>query len=355
MRRAPRASKATHLYTILHLRTYSLYANLYVTSPPTLPIGTAHQGRLFRYMPTPQPDKKPYTKPALTHQEQLDLLISRGLSISDTSLAIDLLGHINYYRLRSYSIVFEANSELHTFKPNTTLDDVQRLYNFDRELRIHIMVAMEVIEVSLRTKLAYNLSHAAGPHAHLDKQHFTNTIRHKELIDVLIEDTKRGSEVFVEHFKNEYLEILPPLWAVVEIMTFGQISHLYNNIASNAIKKQIAREYDLSAPVAQSIFHHLTIVRNHCAHHSRLWNRAIAYKAKLPHINTDPLSLSLQRNQHQLAKIYNSLVFISHLHKIIVQGSTWHTDLVELLKKYNIDVRAMGFPDDYEKLPTWLE
>ena len=40
-----------------------------------------------------------YAKPYLTIDEQIDLLVKRGLRIRDRSVARDLLTGVNYYRL----------------------------------------------------------------------------------------------------------------------------------------------------------------------------------------------------------------------------------------------------------------
>ena len=47
-----------------------------------------------------------YAKPPLTFQEQLELLESRGLVVSDRALALRWLGRVNYYRLSAYLYPF---------------------------------------------------------------------------------------------------------------------------------------------------------------------------------------------------------------------------------------------------------
>lgn len=41
--------------------------------------------------------KKTFDKPALTIEQQIELLVSRGLYIDDTSLAHKVLSNVNYY------------------------------------------------------------------------------------------------------------------------------------------------------------------------------------------------------------------------------------------------------------------
>lgn len=46
--------------------------------------------------------KKTFDKPALTIEQQIELLVSRGLYIDDTSLAHKVLSNVNYYHLEGY-------------------------------------------------------------------------------------------------------------------------------------------------------------------------------------------------------------------------------------------------------------
>ena len=59
--------------------------------------------------------KKTFDKPALTIEQQIELLVSRGLYIDDTSLAHKVLSNVNYYHLEGYwechAIVDDAKSE----------------------------------------------------------------------------------------------------------------------------------------------------------------------------------------------------------------------------------------------------
>ena len=74
-----------------------------------------------------------YTKPALTHDQQIELLKSRGLLIENPQDARYFLEEINYYRFSAYCLPFELKR--HQFKENTTFNNIADLYKFDRRLR----------------------------------------------------------------------------------------------------------------------------------------------------------------------------------------------------------------------------
>ena len=68
-----------------------------------------------------------YNKPPLTYTEQVELLISRGLLVSDKKRAERHLSNISYYRLSAYMRTYKqiANGGiLDDFIPGTTWDMV---------------------------------------------------------------------------------------------------------------------------------------------------------------------------------------------------------------------------------------
>lgn len=92
--------------------------------------------------------------------------------INDRNRAKRYLSHLNYYRLAAYWLPYEEDHLTHRFKPGTNFDLVVDHYVFDCGLRLLVMDAIERIEVSIRTQWAYHLSHAYGPHAHIQPQLF---------------------------------------------------------------------------------------------------------------------------------------------------------------------------------------
>lgn len=104
-----------------------------------------------------------FSKTPLKIPEQIAQLQKRGLDIPNLKLAEKYLANISYYRLGEYWYVMQADKEKHIFKSNSRFTDVIALYNFDAELRLLIFNVIEKIEISLRTKLIYHLSHEINP------------------------------------------------------------------------------------------------------------------------------------------------------------------------------------------------
>lgn len=91
-----------------------------------------------------------YSKPALSFDEQLDLLRRRGLTVRDPVRALRWLQSVNYYRLSAYFLPFKGGER---FRPGTDFNDIAGLYIFDRKLRLLVLDAMQP-QLRLSSRLA---------------------------------------------------------------------------------------------------------------------------------------------------------------------------------------------------------
>ena len=293
-----------------------------------------------------------YNKPPLTIEQQLEQLAARGLAIPDKARAAHYLAHLNYYRLRAYWLPFEQDAKQHTFIDGANFEHALDLYVFDRKLRLLLLDAIERIEVSLRTQWAYHLAHQYGAHAYLDAQRFKDPTKHARSLAALSDEVERNDETFIRHYRETYSDpVLPPIWAVCEILTLGQLSRWYENLAKPADRQAIARTYRLDEKVLTSFFHHLSTVRNHCAHHSRLWNRRFVFTPTLP---KRPAGLSAYFNPGAPRNLYNTLVLVRYELAIISPGSLWEERLITLLREHPaVNPAAIGFPEKWQAMDIW--
>jgi len=282
-----------------------------------------------------------FAKPPTTFQEQVDLLKSRGLIINDSEKALQNISRINYYRLSSYYVPFQINRNL--FKSETSIEKIFRLYGFDKKMRSLIFGALEIIEVTLRTKIAYYFSHKYGPFAYSNPRYFSRGFKHYDWYTKLEESIQISREDFIKEFFKEYDEEKNlPLWIAIEIMSFGQLSFLFRGlerIDSNNISKDC---FGIDEKILSSWIHTLVYIRNLCAHHSRIWNRTLAIKPKVPNKLAEWKGIS------------NSKIFCLFLifKKLIILPSEWENfknNLLQLLEEHNdIDIKRMGFLVDWK-------
>lgn len=294
-----------------------------------------------------------YSKPHLCIPQQIQRLQARGLIITDKAKAEFCLQHYNYYRLRGYWYPFEQDTTTHQFRPNVTFDDVFDLYRFDRKLRLVLLEAIARVEVSVRSQWAYRFSaEPFGAFGYLDPK---NNRRHGWLQNnkqSLKREVSRSSERFITHFRQKYsAEPYPPIWMSAELISFGLFSRWLKNLKPTSVAKQIAKPYGVDKSMLPGVVEHLVYVRNLCAHHSRVWNRDLTIPMPLP--RTKPPQLRQSMHPARRRKLYNTLVMLVHLDRVIEPTSDWAARLVGLIDVYQPDTGAMGFPADWRERLIW--
>ncbi|WP_252730094.1 Abi family protein [Zobellia uliginosa] len=106
------------------------------------------------------------------------------------------------------------------------------LYNFDAELRLLLFDVIEKIEISLRTKLIYHLSHEIDPWWFQNFDLFNDSkalVKTLSNLEAEIERTK--DESIKKHLKKHKDDKrFPPSWKSLEQTSFGVLSKLYGNL-----------------------------------------------------------------------------------------------------------------------------
>ncbi|MDX8405782.1 MAG: Abi family protein [Mariprofundus sp.] len=301
-----------------------------------------------------------FIKPAISIPDQCQKWIDRGLSITNRSQVEHYLLTIGYYRLSAYSLPFQVSAELdHNFKPDVCFDDIRKLYIFDRELRLLVLDAIERIKVAFRSQFNNHMALTYGAHWYLDASHFLSSYNHNYLLRKIRSEMGRSTETFLQSYLNKYtIPDLPPSWMVTEMLTFGQLSKVYENLACGRDRKAIARGMNTSADLLCSWMQSASDVRNICAHHSRLWNREIGTSPKVP---KKPKGKWIRKpilianpNIRTEKKIYLLLSILEYLLQAVNLTSTWHERLKDLMDSNPQISRAhMGMPDDWDSDPFW--
>ncbi|MFM7035979.1 MAG: Abi family protein [Planctomycetia bacterium] len=297
-----------------------------------------------------------YAKPALTFEQQADLLLERGMS-GDRSTIIDRLRSVNYYRLSGYWYTMRipasdrAGVRSHQFAPGTTFDDVWRRYVFDRQLRLLVMDAIERIEVGVRSQLAYHHAHQFGPFGYAADSSSLGAEKQAGFVEKVREELGRNSHLFAEHFSMKYGDQhpMPPIWMAVEIVSFGGVLTLYRGCQPD-IRSKVAGSFGVHHRVFDSWLMALNTVRNICAHHGRLWNRTLGVKPRLPNKNAEWIAKPAISND----KVYCVLCICAWSLRQIAPQSGWKQRLAKLLDDAStIPLRSMGIPEGWEGHPFW--
>ena len=248
-----------------------------------------------------------------TIKEQLEILRSRGLTIDDETAAGDFLLRNNYYRVSGYSLTLRKND---IFFKSAVFQNIMDIYNFDHEFRHILLQYLEVIEVQVKSVYAYEFTKVHGPVGYLDASFFTNRARHEEIIKKADQQKSQRlpHEAYLKHFVNDLQQDIP-LWAYVDLLTISDISFLYA-ISEQPVKDAVARTFGLSmgkgASILGSYMHSMTIIRNLCAHGSRIYNRLFEQK---PSLNKAEKALLMKNSSGELdnAHFYGFLLIMRRI------------------------------------------
>ncbi|KTS70341.1 CAAX protease [Microbacterium testaceum] len=314
-------------------------------------------------------------KPFATIDEQIDVLASRGLAL-DRAVADQWLRSIGYYRLSGYWYPYREignprrADRLDRFVPGASFNDVVQLYEFDRKLRTLIHDGIERVEVALRSHLSYRIG-SIGPLAYRDTTAFRPTFDHSAWLAtarIRTDRARRHSEP-IRHHEAKYNGELP-IWVLTEVLDFADISKLYDGLLARdqwTLAEQLGVTVDDSAlsanqrtkarkahPLARW-FEQLTVVRNTCAHHSRLWNRSFTPASTAGLRTIDDLR-SLPEGQSE--RLYGALTVMGHLLQGTSPGTTWTGKVRSLIESSFVALPArtvaeMGFPEHWREERLW--
>lgn len=325
-----------------------------------------------------------YPKPWRSYAGQLDLLINRGMIVTDRALALDYLERIGYYRLSGYWFAFRKRSgclclldqhdprqkkgrveriTLDSFRDGATFQNAVDLYVFDKQLRLLVMDALERIEIALRVDMSHTLGRL-DRFAYLDPALFheefsvrldknSGVTRHHEWLGKHARLIGRSREEFVRHNQARYGLPLA-IWVACEIWDFGTLSTLFDGMRE-AEQDAIACQYGVtSGRVFATWLRSLNYLRNVCAHHSRLWNRNIVDQPKLPSSAELPWVRPFEADAHARARCFLLLKITRQLLGVINPRSSWpermkaHLQAFPDLAHLGLNLAGMGAPDGWE-------
>ena len=301
-----------------------------------------------------------FDKKAFTLEEQVAQLQKRGLIIKHPRIAEKYLINISYYRLGEYWYVMQSDKENHIFKPNSKFNDVIALYNFDAELRLLLFDVIEKIEISLRTKMIYYLSHEIDPWWFQNFSLFSDSKALVKTLSNLEEEISRTKDVSITNHNKKHKDDgrFPPAWKSLEQTSFGALSKLYGNL-NNTIKSKDAIAKDFGAvnhTYLPSWLQSIAQIRNFCAHHSRLWNRNLPGTVKLLPKPPNAWIVAEENipKQHEFSKLYVHMCLMKYMLNTIIPNNEFTPKLAQLLEKYpSVDPNALGMKPNWQEEPLW--
>ena len=247
-----------------------------------------------------------------TIDEQIEILRSRGLTIEDEAEAKDFLLRNNYYRVSGYSLTLRKND---VFAKSATFQNIE-------------------------------------PLGYLDAANFSNQAKHKEIVDKANQQKRQrlAHEAYLKHFINALHQEIP-LWAYVDLLTISDISFLYS-ISERPLKETIAHRFGLTMNRGPEILgqymHSMTIIRNLCAHGSRIYNRLFEQK---PSLNKKEQALLIRREDGTMDNAHFFGFFLIMRRLLPAENfAEMKEAVIALTEKYPfVRMDYYGFRDDWKE------
>lgn len=151
----------------------------------------------------------------------------------------------------------------------------------------------------------------------------------------------------------------------LETLSFSEISKIFEHLKHTEDKQVFVGRFGWPDPLLSSWFRALSVLRNTCAHHGRVWNREYSVKPKLPsgkhrpqnwptltqNLSYKGMIISAQARTSRLAAL---LIVIQALMKNISPDSQWSTRLKALLEtRTPYELLAMGLSLEWAEDDFW--
>lgn len=315
-------------------------------------------------------DKQQYNKPYLSIPQQIQHLQDKGLLFHNIQYAQMVLKHIAYYRLSGYFAHFQdINSN--RFYANIYFEDVGKLYEFDVKLRLLILDAIGIIEISMRCCLIDNFADFKPYNPFILNNADIFEPKSKNLQSFYDGKAKcwgRSKEDFVKHFNYKYA--FSPIWVEIETWTMGTIRDCIISLKPQYLHAMTKHFQCQDYNKLKNWTRCLVSLRNISAHHGRLWNKELLginlagkqfdfHEHIMTHTkNIKDYNIQNQTNINSNRKVYMYCIMIWHILKIVQPDSDWNIRLRDLMKTLpthmpHVGLVNMGFANDWQQQQFW--
>ena len=281
-------------------------------------------------------------KKPTTIEEQIELLKNREVVIEDENFAKKFLRIYNYYFVTGYLHPYKTSDDKYK---NISFNGIATQIKFDMRLREICMYALDIIEKGLKTIIAYEFSHnyENGNIAYAYSLYFPNDEdKHTRLMEHYNVSLNNNKELpYVKHNMKTY-GILPT-WVAIELFTLGNIEKFFSMLDTNT-KKKIEDIIGFPKNKIQNWIENLRIFRNMVAHNQRLYNFSILSMPK-----------KAKEYNKQTGKIFDYVIVMKYL---FLDNEDWNTYVLPRFEyifddfKDDVDLKCIGFPDDWKNILT---
>lgn len=226
-------------------------------------------------------------KPFTTIEDQIKMLKSRNMIINDDRLAAAYLISIGYYTgISGYKKPFLKNEALEVFYPDTKIENIIELYEFDDSLKRYTFPLFTMAESLLKCVVNYEFAQCYGEDNYLELSSY-NTYTSKQessAIDLIsylkthinkCKTNRSSCDDCIRHNLKKYKYV--PIWVLFTTLPFGSVERFFSCLKPK-LKREIINKLNallktnLLIGDFEILFKALVNYRNCCAHSFRIYN-----------------------------------------------------------------------------------
>ena len=310
-----------------------------------------------------------------TIDEQIKLLIDRGITFNDVDAAKKLLLTNNYYNIiNGYKDLFLDEND--KYISGTTFEEIYALYDFDRSLREILLKYILKIENTLRTLISYYFSQEHGNDNYLRIDSFEtfsniNTTEQtklkrieytQELIIKIQQKTSKAisTKDYIKHYMLNYGFV--PLWVLINIFSFGELSR-FLEVMKQKERIKILVQFNCKEEELIQFVRIMNYYRNLCAHDERIYNTKVPKYLYIKDCEYHKL-LKIEKDNQMYKYGKSDLFALIIVFKYLLSEEDFNTlfnkingrviSLSKHLFTRNIDdiLKIMNFPDNWKDIKS---
>lgn len=263
--------------------------------------------------------------------KQLDKFAARGLIVSPADER--WLTMVGYYRLKEFAAYYALPNQKQLMYQAVPLQAVIKRYNVDKNLRMHFLYAIEIIEVAIKAQLANILTQHTGEFGYLD----ITTWREVAHLNAGQRNKYQANWMQAVHSSTHHIDLhmlaeehdlnhagMPPVGVAVNLMTFGDLKEFVAAMQA-PLQQQLARQFQCSVPAFLAWLKILNFSRNICAHNGNLIDVRIRTQPILEPAMAAILAVEKRDGQMvTTSRLALILVVVVRLIQVIDTGFNWH-------------------------------
>lgn len=209
---------------------------------------------------------------------------------------LNKLSEIGYYNLKSYANpFFNPRTKKYERLKFSTL--IARFYR-DKHFKQATLHAIEDIEVTLNTKIAYLLGEKYGAFGYMNfhlwcqrngynpyiKRHMNKFLLKQEeysMLQNIVNSAKKSSNKSISDFEQNSEKVVPPIWLMVNLLTLGESIRILE-LMSKKNREIIANQFDCKVGELISWLKCINLIRNICCHNDNLIDFKLKTKPSIP-------------------------------------------------------------------------